>query len=277
MPNQSISVIGGIQPDVIRKIAADTYDDGFLQRLLITMVKPSRESKDVPAPDVTQTYSALIYQLTQLRPPLDDVGNFDMALKFDAGAQALRQELERKHLELVALETIKKKLATHIAKYDGYFGRLCVLWHCIEHTNDGEELPRIVTEATARRVADFMQQFLLPHALAFYVGVLGLSDEDDRLRAVAGYILARKLDHITTRHIQRGDQTMRNLNKEDTDKVFDQLEALGWIGRFKGKWIINPTVHTKFTERADKEAKRRNAARELIAKVAAGMKTTKDE
>jgi len=97
--------------------------------------------------------------------------------------------MERTHLELMQLETINKKLALHIGKYDGYFGRLCLLWHCIEHAHE-PALPLDITEATARRVADFMHRFLLRHALAFYAGVLGLADEHDRLAAVAGFILA---------------------------------------------------------------------------------------
>ena len=58
-------------------------------------------------------------------------------LHFDDGAQAIRRALEQKHLELMALETINRKLAAHIGKYDGMFARLCVIWHCIEHADKG--------------------------------------------------------------------------------------------------------------------------------------------
>ena len=56
----------------------------------------------------------------------------------------------------------------------------------------------IVSFATAKRVADFMHQFLFRHAIAFYAGVLGLADDHDRLTAVAGFILAHKLERLTT-------------------------------------------------------------------------------
>ena len=102
-------------------------------------------------------------------------------------------------------ESINRKLAAHIGKYNGIFARLCVVWHCIEHAG-GDSLPAVVTEDTARRVAGFLHGFLLPHALAFYAGVLGLSNDHDRLADVAGYILARKLERITNRDVQRGDQ-----------------------------------------------------------------------
>ena len=92
------------------------------------------------------------------------------------------------------------------------------------------------------------------------------------MKAVGGYILHHKLRTITYRHIQRGDRTMRKLKHWDTNAIFEQFEALGWARpmmdeegkKVDGKWDINPAVHTKFKERAAKEAERRKAVQELI-------------
>ena len=172
----------------------------------------------------------------------------------------------------MALETINKKLAAHIGKYNGMFARLCLLWHCIE--NSEKELSPIIVEHTARRVADFLHDFLLPHALAFYAGILGLSDEHDRLTAIAGYILARKLEWITNRDVQRGDRTMRGLGKKDVESIFYQLDALGWVNRVAGArpsdpphWRVNPEVHRRFADRGIREEERRRREREMITTV----------
>ena len=132
-------------------------------------------------------------------------------------------------------------------------------------------MPAVITEATARRVAGFLHGFLLPHALAFYAGVLGLSNDHDRLANVAGYILAHKLERITNRDVQRGDRTMRNLKRRETEAIFEQLDAFGWVTRTPGPrpsdpphWIVNPAVHQKFAERAEAERKRREREREAI-------------
>ena len=111
-------------------------------------------------------------------------------LRFDDGALAIRKELEKKHLELQQCETINRKLASHIGKYNGIFARLCVVWHCVEHAKG--TLPATISEATARHAKAFLHGFLLPHALAFYAGVLGLSNDHDALTSLAGYILAHK-------------------------------------------------------------------------------------
>jgi hypothetical protein len=138
-------------------------------------------------------------------------------------------------------------------------------------------LPRVISEGTARRAGAFLHGFLLPHAIAFYAGVLGLSNDHDRLEAVAGYILARKLERVTNRDIQHGDRTMRGLSRPETEAILDQLDALGWVDRVPGprpssppQWIVNPVVHTKFAKRAAAEAERRARERKIIAAMTKG-------
>src|SRR4029077_8221681 len=93
-------------------------------------------------------------------------------LIFDVNALKIREELERKHLELMKTENLNRKLASHFGKYNGIFARLCVIFHCIEHCTRRDkygakikgELSSIVTGDIAQRVADFLQCFLKPHA-----------------------------------------------------------------------------------------------------------------
>jgi len=107
--------------------------------------------------------------------------------------------------------------------------------------------------------------------VAFYAGTLGLSDDHDRLANVADYILAHKLERITNRDVQRGDRSMRNLTRRETDAIFEQLDTFGWITRTPGPrlsdpphWVVNPVVHQKFAGRAEAAKKRREREREAI-------------
>jgi hypothetical protein len=268
IPNLSVSLLGGIQPDVIRQLSGETYDDGFLQRMLLIVMRPASVGTATSRPDVSMGYTELIERLTK---------HSDGVLRLNCRAQDIRGELEVKHLGLVqAIETFNGKLAAHIGKYDGLFGRLCVTFHCIEHAHHSR-IPEFVTEDTADRVAKFMHQFLLPHAFAFYSGVLRLSDDHDRLVNVAGYILTHGIDRLTNRDIQRGCRTMRKLGRRDTEAVFEQLSALGWVTMTPGPrrndpphWNVNPRVHEKFAERAKAEGVRRQHVREIIAGVSQG-------
>jgi hypothetical protein len=261
--NLSVSLLGGIQPDPIRKIAAETVDDGLLQRLIPIVLRRGSAGQD--APHINQDYNELIVQLRDYPPP-------PQPLQFTDAALAIRQELEQKHLDLMAYEIINRKLASHIGKYDGLFARFCLLWHCIEGT---EELA--VSEHTARRVADFMRRFLLPHATAFYAGMLELSDDHDCLTSVAGYILAKKLLRVTNRDVQRSRRAMRGLKGLEIECIFEQLEALGWLVRADNKrwaarpqWLVNPAVHHRFAGRAKREVSQRAKDRAMLQEMFSG-------
>jgi hypothetical protein len=169
---------------------------------------------------------------------------------------------------------VNRKLAAHIGKYNGLFARLCLLWHCIETVDaKGITFNSYIDANTAQRVADFLHGFLLPHAISFYVDVVGLADDHDRLANVAGYILAHKLERITNRDIARGDRSMRKLDRQDTDSILNRLDALGWISKVQGRrfsdvqWVVNPEVHRLFEERAKREIERRQRAREIAIAV----------
>jgi hypothetical protein len=261
--NLSICLLGSIQPDTLRRVAVDTVDDGLLQRLIPIVLQQGGRGQDIASPHAAGgDYDRLIERLhLSIRPPAPSV--------FDDDALALRTSLEQKHLDLMtACETVNKKLASHIGKYDGLFARMCLLWHCIEQTSGP------ITTHTAQRVADFMRRFLLPHACAFYMGILGLSDDHDRLTAVASFILAHHLDNISNREVAQSVRDMRGLKRHDIDPIFQQLNALGWLldpRRMRANapphWPVNPEVHRLFAERAARETARRAKERAMLAEM----------
>lgn len=280
--NLSVCLIGGIQPEPIRAIAREMQDDGLLQRLFPIVLQPAREGRDQPDNGTADAYRNLVRRLVCLSSP--SVGETDLLsvvrtrLMFDNEAQLIRSKMEQRHLELMSLESINAKLASHIGKYDGLFARLCIVWHCIEHAHLAV-LPKLISADTARRVAEFLHGFFLPNAVCFYVDTLGLSDSQDALVATAGYILAHpERNELTLRDISRGDGIMRNLDRNAAIKVLDQLEILGWLDRVdpqrnqsKPRWAINQLVHARFAEHGRSEAERRMNARNAIAQIIHGQ------
>jgi hypothetical protein len=259
----SISVLGGIQPEAMRKLVNGTVDDGLIQRLVPVMLRQGGVDRDEPMSDATAEYERLVERLHEMQQPVAEVTLCD-------AARELRQELARKHRDLADTEIVNKKLAAHFGKYDGILARLCLLWHCIENPGASQ-----VAEECARRAADFVARFLLPHAVAFYADIYGLSEDHECLTAVAGYILAHRLTRpLTNRDLQRGVRTMRNLKRQETESIWHQLSALGWVTEAPGRrpsgspqWNVNPEVHRLFQERADEEAARRQHIRETLATI----------
>jgi hypothetical protein len=141
--NLSIGILGGIQPDSIRRVMADATDDGLIQRFFPVVLRPAKlERDDVPS-DALRDYEALVERLNQIQPPKNFFG--EQPLTFDDGAQEVRNTLHIKHHGLVqAMETVNKKMASHLGKYDAFFPRLCVLFHVIENANM-EALPATIS------------------------------------------------------------------------------------------------------------------------------------
>ncbi|WP_028748013.1 DUF3987 domain-containing protein [Rhizobium mesoamericanum] len=268
IPNLSISLIGGIQPEPIKAIARDMHDDGLLQRLFPIVLRPGKLGKDVPMPDVISKYSALVERLTQLRQPLRG-GMQEAPVRFSSAAQHVWQEVTARNFELASgWESVNVKLAAHCGKFNGMFARLCLVWHCIEAKSDRPASS--INEDVALRVRDFLYGFLYPHAIAFYTDVIGLSGQDDAVLATAGYILAKGLQKITLRDMKRGDAVMRALNPEQAEAVMAQLDAFGWLApvpslrRDSKEWAVDTRVFDIFEERAEAEKERRETVREII-------------
>lgn len=275
IPNCSISLLGGIQPEPMRAIAGDTHDDGLVQRLLPVLLRPGKAGRDVPADATLTDYDRLIERLEVMRPPVRSgpigYGDTPSPLKLSDAARSMREKLEQEHLDLVrALECVSPKLAAHFGKYDGLFARLCVLWHCVDNA---EQLhpPAEVSGNTANRVAAFMEQFLRPSAIAFYAGVLGLSAGHEQLVDLASWIVGTGVHEVKARDVQSSSQSFRHVTADEVRTLCEKLEAFGW-GEWaepapksnKPRFLVNPLVHERFADRGKEEIERRAAAREII-------------
>jgi hypothetical protein len=268
VPNLSMCLLGGIQPEPIRKIMADSVDDGLIQRGLPVILRPAIKGRDEPESPAVFEYAQCISRLHRLDA---------IVLRFDEGAQAYREELEEEHISLQDCEAVDPKLAAHIGKYDGLFARLCIIFHCIENAALGE-VPRIISEDTARRTGTLLHRFFLQHALAFHVGMLGVSNDHDRLEAIAGYILAKRLDKITNREVKANVRCMRKASPKEVEEALLHLDGLGWVDKTPGprpsspvQWIVNPAVHVRFADKAKEEEKRRANVREIMIRLGKGM------
>ena len=279
IPNLSVNLLGGIQPGPLKKVANDAVDDGLIQRLIPVLLAPSSVGVDAPRSGEVNRYEALVDDLYQLQPPEWDGNPIEVTvsgplpLQFSPEAQVIRRELEHKHHEMMAAETVSGKLASHFGKYDGLFARLCVLWHCIENSRSAP-LPGVITERTAHRVAEFLHTFIARNAIAFYVGILGLADDHEELVEIAAFILAHKKESIQGRDIQRASRTLRSLTGDEARLLCEKLESLGWLAPIDSPsrsrtphWQVNPAVHRLFEEFGAEEAARRRRAQEAIREV----------
>lgn len=274
IPNLSVSLLGGIQPEPLRAIAKDAHDDGLLQRLLPIALRAGALGKDVPQPDVAAIYSGLVERLSRLKKPVRAGLQQEVPLRFSPAAQLVWADaVARIHGLGVSWESVNAKLAAHIHKYPGILARLCLIWHCTE--SEGDRPEAIIGESVAERASRFLLEFLYRHAVTFYTRILGLSDRQDKVEAVAGWILTHRPANVTIRAVRRGDRIMRAMDNDEAEAVLHQLDAFGWLSpvptlrRDSKEWRVDERVYGLFEERAEEEAERRAAVRQIIAEASA--------
>ncbi|TXH14108.1 MAG: DUF3987 domain-containing protein [Hyphomicrobiaceae bacterium] len=269
--NLSVGILGGIQPDVIKRIMSGYSDDGIIQRFIPIVLADGTDGDDRPAPDVSSEFDELIQRLNEMR--IDRKNQFFMKdyVEFSEDAQQVQYRTSKFHSRLVkSFENVNATLASHFGKFNGFFGRMCITMHCIENINLGNDMPQKISLETAERVETILHKFVLPHSIAFYTGTLGMSEDIERVRAVGGYILAHKLETVTMRTIGRNVSAMKRIDRFEAAKVFEQLEAFGWLEQANKRndapsWKVVEGVHHKFAERALSEVERRADVRDIIA------------
>ena len=271
VPNWGVSILGGIQPSMIRAIANKITEDGLLQRFIPVIGQAANIGEDrVPDMKALDGYRMLVKQLFCTEPATDPI-------KLSEGAAKVREELSEYVCKLMQTTILPQGLIAHLGKYDGLFARLLLTYHVVEHAAREEFPASLISEDTARSVAGFMRGFLLPHALFFYMEVLDSHNRTEILRWIAGYILSKNLEVLTTRDLERHYSRWKSLREWERRELMNALAEAGWLepvsnsrselSKMPTRYHVNPKLHELYKERADSERKRRAATREVLAEI----------
>jgi len=254
IPNLSVSIIGGVQPDAIRRVVADAVDDGLLQRLIPISIGPAGAGEDSPdVGHVFRDYSDLVHRLAEL--PAQNI-------VFNAEAQEIRRSFERRAQDLVELEALSPQLAAFCGKLDGLFARLALTLHCCDSQPPGDQINADV----AARVTQLMRATIIPHALRFYLdsetGILADA------RSIAGWILGKKVERLTFGDLTTSVRPCRGKSRDEVCRMLEPLEMFNWIFpddlNHPRAWAVNLQVHERFADRAEQERGRRERMRDLL-------------
>ena len=165
--NLAISVLGGIQPSLIKAIAARLAKNGMLQRFLPIMVRRHGGGEDVAA---NKEYAEALEQAATAMVESERSGIFRFTPEGDR---------ERLRVEDFQQAEIKRPGASDamrqwLDKTPNEFGRLALIFHFIDwHASTEGALsagnpPLLVSVDTARRARRFLTEFAYPHALVFH-------------------------------------------------------------------------------------------------------------
>jgi len=169
--NWSACFLGGIQPAPIQKIAKEAIDDGLLQRFMYNVPGPQQVGLDrAPDGNAIKRYEALFPRLAGMRPPRSPGDADTNVVVLHELAHQHRTDIDALARAMAALPDTSSRLKAAFGKWPGLFARLCLTFHLIEIADASPvhgPVPYVgvVSEETARRVARFMQDILLPHLL----------------------------------------------------------------------------------------------------------------
>lgn len=274
IPNFSVSMIGGVQPDAIRRIAKDMTDDGLMQRFMVVVGRNAPEHDRAEDPAVAKNFANLVDHLHA-------IGGSPTPVVLSEEAHQVRERLMAYAAEMAEYPALPSGLRSHLGKWSGLFARLLLVYHAIEcHGMRVHPVQADVGGQCAERVEALMRGFLLPHALAYYTDILGASGELEHARWVAGYILSRGLSDIANRDLVQAYKQWRGMDDWRRQRVMQVLEDMGWVRpvatedrpsrRGATSWLVNPTVHELFCAKAELEADRRQRLRDEVAAMQRG-------
>ena len=264
VPNWSISMIGGIQPDKIRRIAAKTDDDGLLQRFMVVVARDVPEGVDRPPNRAAaERYHNLVRHIFDITPTTQPV-------LLSPEALVVKRELDAKIREFRSLGEMSLSLMSHLAKWEGLFPRLLLTYHVINCADRGVFPDESVSGDTARQVYELMMGYLFPHAVHFYAEILDNSDHMHHARWIAEFILSRGLEHVTKRDIVASYRALRKQPAWVLKNAMGFLETSGWLlaAKFTNegatRWDVNPIIHKQFKDMAEREKQRRTEVKRVL-------------
>jgi hypothetical protein len=267
VPNWSTCIIGGVQPDMIRRVASSMGNDGLLQRFMILVARPATLDEDRrPDMDAMEQFGQLFDKLTALR------GDPSSVLLTEAAHQC-RERVARHAKRLIdALD--HPHLQAWLGKWDGLFARLLLLYHVIDCvTHSVHPVNEHVSGETADQVERLMTQVLLHHAIHFYSEILDANERQEHIRQLARLILAKGWEKVSRRDIAQSWKASRKLEAWELRTIIDALCVSDWLQPDEddigsdGKprsWRVNPQVHAEFGAAAERERSRRADATETL-------------
>lgn len=270
VPNWSTCIIGGVQPDMMRRVASSMGNDGLLQRFMVLVARPAQLDAD-RAPDMRamEEFGRLFDHLVGMQPATQSV-------TLTEGAHRSREKVARYAKRMIdAFDN--PHIQAWLGKWDGLYARLLLLYHVIECATMGVyPTERQVEAHTADKVERLMCGTLLHHAIHFYAEIIDANERQEHIRQLARLILAKKFDRITKRDIVRHWKAGSKLEAWELRQITDSLVTMEWLlpdpesidsdGKPRA-WYVNQHVHTMFNEAASREVERRKAAAETLREI----------
>ena len=230
IPHAAVSIVGGIQPDVLRAtLGREHVADGLAARFLLAM--PPRQAVRWSEVEISETsgqsLADIFGRLWELEPDLDEDGySRPRLLPLTPEAKAAwRTYFDRNGAEQVELDG---DLAAAWSKLRGAAARLALVVHLVKWAAGSDIAPDRIDQ-TSIKAGIGLSDWFGQEAQRLY-SVLGESEEDREDRELVAWI-KRRGGRTTVRDITRGLRKYRE-NAPAVEKVLACL-----VKRKCGRWV----------------------------------------
>ena len=270
-PHFSATILAGVQPGPLRRIATGMDDDGLMQRFMLCVSEhPGRGCDREPDHEAAAAYEGLIFSLAKRDP------HYPARITLSAEAQQHREAVNDFIEGRMMLVHPAPRIVAWLGKWGGLFARLCLTFHMIEHSHvtaaDMDWLfPWQVSGETAQRVRHYMIRILFPHLLRTNELIYG-KEAEGPAEMVARFLLAHGKERVVPSDLREGIWDLKKADDERLRSIMGDLENAGWVrcserqtwASVRVSWVVNPKAHAMFQVAAGAEKQRRAEAQEAI-------------
>lgn len=231
VPRAAVSLLGGIQPGVLKgAIGREHMQDGLCARLLLTMPEPKPVTWTDEVVDwvlesrMSQVFDALL----SLEPGQDEDGNYQpIAVPMTVEAKNRFIEYFNQHRRESA--DLDDDLRAAASKLEAYAVRLGLILHLCSWAV-GDVYRDQVDESSIAAGIELSRWF--ENETRRVYGLFSESSKDEELRELAA-LVKRKGGRVTARDLVRGSRRFKT--SADADSALDSLRRAGY-----GKWVNVP-------------------------------------
>jgi hypothetical protein len=235
VPRAAVSIVGGIQPGVLRKaIGQEHMQDGLCARLLLAMPdpKPVRWTDAIVDPPTEAAMGNVFERLLSLDPAGDEDGKpCPMPMPLTDTAKPVWVEYFNRHR--AELTDLDDDLAAAWSKLEAYTARFALIFQlCAWAAGEQGASDQVIDEA-AMRSAILLSDWFGGEARRVY-GLFAESNVDREQRELVEWI-RRKGGRVTAREAQQGHRRFKTA--DEAEAALTELFEAGF-----GQWSLTPTA-----------------------------------
>jgi hypothetical protein len=217
LSHPSISVMGGVQPDVMARMIAkdEAIQNGFMPRLILVRLE------EAPKPPLSKGAPINYSGLNKLFKAVADT-NEPMEIRLSESCFTTSDQWDRE-MDNLRLSESRKSIKPLFPKFNSYSYRIALMLHIINCAIDGSQ-SKEVPLSTFEAAIEFTR-WLLAQSISIYEELLGNSKED----AIAKFLNSSKYSGWTTVREFHKSNWRKFKAANDARKTISEMLEMGYI------------------------------------------------